>query len=101
MKAYIVTETVTSAKEWMFNSTIDFCNYIGFYGGSYITVAARICGLPLYDFYRYVRDTYNAEIVGKDRLYPCLYFKSRDDAEKLVNLLNNRWDKIKDFYYKS
>ena len=58
--------------------------------GSFNIIGARLFNLPFYDFLRACRDVYGATLIGKGHKYPVPYFSSKEDAQKLVNDLNER-----------
>jgi hypothetical protein len=56
--------------------------------GSYTIIMARLLNLSFSDFLRYCRDVHEAKIVGKNTLYPVLYFKKEEKAQNLIKMLN-------------
>lgn len=58
--------------------------------GSFNLIAARLMGLTYAQFLRYCRDVHEAEIVGKQSLYPVAYFTKEKLPTNLVNELNRR-----------
>lgn len=62
--------------------------------GSYNILPARILGLSYANYLRMCRDLYGAEITGKNNGYPVAYFKEKENAEKLVKLLDKYTKKI-------
>lgn len=62
--------------------------------GSYDILTARVLNLDYCDYLRYCRDCYGAELVGKNNKYITVYFNSKESADKLVKILNDRINKI-------
>lgn len=58
--------------------------------GSYHLIQARLMNLPYAQYLRMCRDVCGAEIIGKNSMYPVAYFKDKNKAKGLVNLLNSR-----------
>ena len=54
--------------------------------GSFNVIMARLMGLRYAQYLRMCRDCFDAEIIGKNTLYPLAYFS---DGEKLDMLLKN------------
>lgn len=71
-----------------------FYNLIGPIRGSYHIFQARIFGLDYADYLRMLRDNYNAIIIGKEHKYPVAYFKNKNDVDKIVTELNNRFTQL-------
>lgn len=62
--------------------------------GSYAILPARIMGLTYANYCRMCRDMYGAEIIGKNCFYLKVFFSNKADANKLINILNERMEKI-------
>ena len=62
--------------------------------GSFILLASRVMGLNYADYCRMCRDMYGAEIIGKNCFYLKVFFSNKADANKLINILNERMEKI-------
>ena len=58
--------------------------------GSFNVICARLFNISYANYLRLCRDELDAIIVGKDSYYPIAYFKSKEAAQALVNLLNSR-----------
>lgn len=58
--------------------------------GSFNVICARLFNISYANYLRLCRDELDAIIVGKDSYYPVTYFKSKEAAQALVNLLNSR-----------
>lgn len=58
--------------------------------GSFALMAARIAGLPYGMYCRFCRDVLGAEIVGKNSMYPIVYFQNNAATSAFVRLLNSR-----------
>lgn len=69
------------------------------YGGSLNVIMARLLGLTWVDFLKYCRDELNATIVGRNSLYPSIYFKKDKKTIEFIDELNNKVKKIKEKYY--
>ena len=61
------------------------------FNGSLNVIHSRIMGLTYPQFLRYVRDTYNARIVGKEQRYPSFLFPTEQDALNYANMLDKRF----------
>lgn len=59
--------------------------------GSWSVFCARVMGLHFADYLRYCRDNFGAEIIGKGSKYPVAFFPLKENANKLVDILNDRW----------
>lgn len=70
------------------------CDRITYTIGSFNVLGARLLGLSWSDYLRLCRDEFGAEIVGKNNYYPVAYFSSKEAAEPLVKLLNERLSKV-------
>lgn len=62
--------------------------------GSFAVIGARLLNLEYHQYLRFLRDEFHGEIVGKNRLYPVVYFKRSPELDELVRLLNNRANMI-------
>lgn len=62
--------------------------------GSLNVLFARIMGLSYAEFLRYVRDHYNARLVGKNHKYPFFYFPTQSDATMAAEELDKRYLEI-------
>lgn len=62
--------------------------------GSYQVLLARIMNLSFAQYLRLCRDEFDGEIVGKDSLYPAVYFKRTPKTVSFVRLLNGRMNVI-------
>ena len=60
---------------------------------SFQVFAARVLGLEWAEFLYYCRDAYDAEICGKNSMYPVPYF-SLEKIKELVTDLNHRLNDI-------
>lgn len=92
MKGFTIVESTFAPNTWR----VDFLGHDligGILQGTYNAVAARLFGLTYPEYLRYVREKYNATIVGK-KGYPVAIFKSSADCNKLIKELNERWDII-------
>lgn len=58
---------------------------------SYNVLYARLLGLSWANFLRFIRDNYDAEIKGKESLYPVFWFKNKAKVSELANLLDERF----------
>ena len=58
--------------------------------GSFNVICARFFNISYANYLRLCRYELDAIIVGKDSYYPVAYFKSKEAAQALVNLLNSR-----------
>lgn len=62
--------------------------------GSYQVLFARIMNLSFAQYLRLCRDEFEGEIVGKDSLYPTVYFKRTPKTVSFIRLLNGRMNLI-------
>ena len=58
--------------------------------GSYNLLASRLMNLSYADFLRMCRDLYGAEIIGKNSMYPIVYFPNSKIGQPLIDELNKR-----------
>ena len=58
--------------------------------GSYNLLPARLLCLSYADYLRFCRDNLNAEIIGKNSMYPVAYFSDKKMADGLIGTLNSR-----------
>lgn len=58
--------------------------------GSFAVISARLMGLSFAQYLRFCRDICHAEIVGKGRMYPAVYFDKNEETISFVKLLNGR-----------
>lgn len=56
--------------------------------GSYQILEARLLNISFANFLRLCRDSFGAEIYGKNCFYPIPYFKNYTAAQELITLLN-------------
>lgn len=56
--------------------------------GSYLVICARILGINYVDFLRLCRDSFGAELNGKNSLYPFVVFPDRAKVGLLCKTLN-------------
>lgn len=62
--------------------------------GSMAILPARIMGISYANYCRMCRDMLGAEIYGKNCMYLSVHFPSKENADKLVTLLNKRMSYI-------
>jgi hypothetical protein len=67
---------------------------VGFTRGSYNLLAARVMNLSYAQYLRFCRDQLNAEIIGKNNLYPVAYFSNDRTFRAFIELLNKRMELI-------
>ena len=65
----------------------------GYNGGSYSIIGARVLGLSYANYLRYMRDTYGAEVRGREG-YSYLIFKDQGKCLMAIQELNKNWQKI-------
>lgn len=65
----------------------------GYNGGSYSIIGARVLGLSYANYLRYMRDTYDAEVRGREG-YSYLIFKDQGKCLMAVQELNKYWVEI-------
>jgi hypothetical protein len=58
--------------------------------GSFNIICARLMGLTYAQYLRMCRDCFDAEIMGKDSMYPVAYFKRSKKMDDLIDNLNAR-----------
>lgn len=56
--------------------------------GSYNLLCARTLNISYPDYLRLCRDEYGARLVGKNKMYPIAIFPTKDNSQKLADLLN-------------
>ena len=64
--------------------------YLDYTTGSYNVIMARVVGLSYAQYLRFCRDVLGATLIGKGSLYPVAYFKSGENLNALVRMLNAR-----------
>lgn len=64
--------------------------YLKSTSGSYNVIYARLFNLSYAQYLRMCRDLFEAEIIGKNTLYPVAYFSKRLAATTICKLLNAR-----------
>lgn len=64
--------------------------------GSYNILPARLMGLSYANYLRMCRDLFDAEIIGKNSIYPIAYFNDKTNAnlQMLLRILNKRMELI-------
>ncbi len=62
--------------------------------GAPAVLMCRLLGLDFPSYLRYCRDVLGAEVVGKNKKYPIVYFKKTPAVMQLVKLLNSRMELI-------
>lgn len=65
----------------------------GYNGGSYSIIGARVLGLSYPNYLRYMRDTYDAEVRGREG-YSYLIFKNQGKCLMAIQELNKNWQNI-------
>ena len=58
--------------------------------GSYNVLCARLMGLTYPSYLRMCRDLFDAEILGKNSMYPVAYFHRTGEEKVLLDILNKR-----------
>ena len=58
--------------------------------GSYNVLCARLMGLTYSSYLRMCRDVFDAEILGKNSMYPVAYFQKTGTEKMLLDFLNKR-----------
>ena len=66
--------------------------------GAPTVLAARLLGLSFPQYLRYCRDVIGAEVIGRKKLYPVIYFEKNPAAMQLVKLLNSRMEILMKLY---
>ncbi len=59
-------------------------------GGSLHMIESHLFGLDYPDYLRMARDIYGGTIVGKNSLFPIVFFKDKEKAQPLLDELNSR-----------
>ena len=59
---------------------------------SFNTLAARLMGLDYVSFLKMIRQTYSAELHGKNKKYISYSFTDKSKANELKEELNKRWN---------
>lgn len=85
VKVFYKEESPLHPGKWLIRADFD-AFYLNSTEGSFNIIQARLMGLTYAQYLRMCRDVYEAEIIGKDSLYPVAYFQR---SEKLENLLEN------------
>ena len=62
--------------------------------GAPTVLASRLLGLSFPQYLRYCRDVLGAEVIGRGKLYPVIYFEKNPATTQLVKLLNSRLELI-------
>lgn len=68
--------------------------FLSYTTGSFDIICARLLGLSYPQYLRFCRDVLDAEVIGKNELYPTVYFSTYDKAKAFCDLLNARADLI-------
>ena len=92
MRVFKVTEACTE-NEYTVGLEDSIYKLIGKQSGSFNIVAARILGFTYPDYLRFVRQSYNATLKGKQG-YSYAIYKDRKDCVAVVTLLNDAWRKV-------
>ena len=58
--------------------------------GSFTVLPARLMGLSFADYLRMCRDVMGAEVIGKGKKYPVVYFPKNKTTRQFIKLLNGR-----------
>lgn len=66
--------------------------------GAPAVLASRLLGLSFPQYLRYCRDVLGAEVIGRKKLYPVVYFTKTPAAAQLVKLLNSRMELLMSQY---
>lgn len=59
-------------------------------GGSYIILMSRVLGISFPNYIRLCRDVFDANIKGKNVMYPLMSFRKTRELQQLVKLINSR-----------
>lgn len=62
--------------------------------GSYSIMPARLMNLTYANYCRMCRDLFGAEIRGKNKLYPTVYFNDDESLAAILKLLNKKMEMI-------
>lgn len=62
--------------------------------GSFNVLPARLMGISYANYCRMCRDIFDAEIIGKNELYPKVYFNNDRGLNLLLSILNKRMELI-------
>ncbi len=62
--------------------------------GAPAVLPSRILGLDYVSYLRYARDVLGAEVIGRNHLYPIVYYEKTPAVMQLVKLLNSRMELI-------
>lgn len=85
---------------YMIELEMDFIEKICKYKtvGSYNVFPSRLLGFSYADYLRFVREKFNATLVGRvGTPYPI--FKKKVDADNLSNYLNQIWEQYEDKFF--
>ena len=86
---FVADESINHPGKWIVRPVLE--NFkLKYTTGSFNVICARLFSVSYANYLRMCRDCFGAEIIGKNNIYPVAYFKSVNDANKLVNELNNR-----------
>lgn len=86
---FIAEESPLQPNKWIIRP-----NHAQFYlkstEGSFNVIMARLMGLTYAQYLRFCRDLCRGEIVGKNNMYPVVYFPRGEMLNMLVRTLNTR-----------
>lgn len=97
IKCFNIEESASYPGKWLIKP-IHNNFYLNNTTGSYNIICARLLSINYADYLRLCRDSFGAEIIGKNSKYPVAYFKRGEQVQGLVDLLNARanailWDR--------
>lgn len=93
MKAFENSESILSAK--VRKVSFHDHDYVGgIAAGSYQVIQARLFNMTFAEYLQFIKDNYNATLVGKTG-YTTYVFHNSADCDKLVAELNKRWAAVK------
>ena len=87
---FTIREAIRKKDHYIIVGTEKLFDYIGICKGSYQVIQARVMGLTYANYLRYLRDVHGAILMDTHNWYPAAYFKTKEDAYKILHLLNTR-----------
>lgn len=91
MKYYFFEESSNNPHKYLLRPNFDVMP-LQSTTGSFQILAARLMNLSWPDYLRMCRDLLGAEIIGKGKMYPIIYFTLDKNTQAFLKLLNKRVD---------
>lgn len=89
VKCFIRDESASHPGKWIVRPVSDNF-HLNSTSGSFNVICARLFNLDYPQYLRMCRDCFDAEIIGKNSMYPVAYFKRSKELDALIDNLNAR-----------